>query len=166
MRVRPGSLVWSFPGGWGTALLARARSSQPSHANVLCTLVRVIWFSHAIQQRDSPNVNPQLSAIVACPDAAADPNEKDAVIACAAEIVAVSAPDSADVAHSDVSLRFEPPIDRPAPPIFSCLDVEGIWISPTETTHQLLWDPSMCVDNSQGAEVRSLMKKACKVHHL
>jgi len=112
----------------------------------------------AEQVRDAPNLNPQVSAVIACPDIVADPNEREGTIGCAAEIVAATAPNGA----GDVGLRLEPAIDRPAPPIFACLDVEGIWISPTETTHELLWDPSMCVDNSQGAEVRSLMKKACK----
>ena len=112
----------------------------------------------AFSQRDAPNLNPQVSAVIACPDIVADPNEREGTIGCAAEIVAATAPNGA----GDVGLRLEPAIDRPAPPIFACLDVEGIWISPTETTHELLWDPSMCVDNSQGAEVRSLMKKACK----
>ena len=38
----------------------------------------------------------------------------------------------------------------------------GIWMCPTESTHTVLWDASMGVDNSQGSEVRGLMKKACK----
>ena len=67
-----------------------------------------------------------------------------------------------DGAIAGIALQFEPPIDRPAPPIMEVLDEEAIWMSPAETTHRLLWDTSMCVDNSQGSEVRSLIKKACK----
>jgi hypothetical protein len=51
-------------------------------------------------------------------------------------------------------------VDRPPPPLLTSLDVEEIWMSPTESTHKVLWDSTMCVDNSQGSEVRTLMKKA------
>ena len=38
---------------------------------------------------------------------------------------------------------------------------EVIWLNPTGT-HAVLWDYSMCGDNSRGAQVRELMAKAFK----
>lgn len=44
-----------------------------------------------------------------------------------------------------------------------CPVVADVWMSPTEITHTVVWDASMGIENTQGAEVRALVKKACKV---
>jgi hypothetical protein len=110
----------------------------------------------AEQARDVPYVTPSVSGVLACPDMTVAPNAGAAIIASAQALVSEALP------TSNLAVQFEPPVDRPPPPFLETLDVESIWMSPTETTHQLLWDSSMCVDNSQGSEVRTLMKKACK----
>ena len=37
-----------------------------------------------------------------------------------------------------------------------------VWMNPVEPDHHVAWDPTMCVSNSAGAEVRRLMLKAFK----
>lgn len=93
-----------------------------------------------------------LSSVIAAPDHTVANNKHAATLACAKEVLGVESP----------SGSFCPPLERPAPPLLECFDTEAIWMSPTESTPCVIWDGSMCVDNSQGSEVRSLMKKACK----
>jgi len=112
---------------------------------------------HLVEQaRDVSFATPTVSGILACPDTSVAPNAAHAVMESTLALVGETLP------SSELATALEPPVDRPPPPLLESLDIEGIWISPTETTHQLLWDSSMCVDNSQGSEVRTLMKKACK----
>lgn len=37
-----------------------------------------------------------------------------------------------------------------------------VWMSPFDPDHQVTWDPSMCMNNSAGAEARRLMMQAFK----
>lgn len=80
-----------------------------------------------------------------------------------------STPESKDTARLLLTARpvdkfeLQPPIfARLAPPLLACSDMETIWMNPSEAAHMILWDYTMCVDNNQGSEIRSLMKKAIK----
>lgn len=58
-------------------------------------------------------------------------------------------------------LRFEPQLLRPPPPLLDSRDEEILWLMPhADHTFDVLWDHSMCAENSKGAEVRELMSKA------
>ena len=48
---------------------------------------------------------------------------------------------------------FEPEFVRPAPLVLEPTEEEVIWLNPCGT-HAVLWDYSMCGDNSRGAQVR------------
>lgn len=145
------------------------------------------------QLNDSLLPGPRVSAVVATPDQSVAPNTAAATVQCAAAVVAAAH----DAAFSGVD--FRPVLDRPAPLLLDCLDVESkcgvfwrvwafvspnpsinrtytkhlfdpraclcadVWMSPTESTHTVIWDTSMGIENTQGAEVRALVKKACKV---
>ena len=37
-----------------------------------------------------------------------------------------------------------------------------VWMNPSENSHQVAWDMTMCVSNSAGAEAKRLMMKAFK----
>ncbi|CAM8994011.1 unnamed protein product [Rhodiola kirilowii] len=50
---------------------------------------------------------------------------------------------------------------RPLPPRLPVLDGELMWLIP-DNNHDLLWDHSMCADNSRGATIRDLIAKALK----
>uniref|UniRef100_A0A7N0SVW8 CCR4-NOT transcription complex subunit 11 n=1 Tax=Kalanchoe fedtschenkoi TaxID=63787 RepID=A0A7N0SVW8_KALFE len=50
---------------------------------------------------------------------------------------------------------------RPFPPRLPVLDGELMWLIP-DNNHELLWDHSMCADNSRGATIRDLIAKALK----
>lgn len=77
-----------------------------------------------------------------------------------------------DPSHQDIAsmlrdcspavMGLDPKCLRVEPPPLETSDMEVVWMNPSETTHSLLWDSGMCVDNSSGSEVRALMKKACK----
>eukprot|EP01051_Picozoa_sp_SAG22_P005028 SAG22_NODE_287_length_12963_cov_21.279086_11_plen_282_part_00 len=56
---------------------------------------------------------------------------------------------------------FEPAFVRLAPLVLEPTEDEVIWLNPCGT-HAVLWDYSMCGDNSRGAQVRELMAKAFK----
>eukprot|EP00039_Didymoeca_costata_P006109 m.87531 g.87531 ORF g.87531 m.87531 type:complete len:478 (-) comp13115_c0_seq1:1254-2687(-) len=103
----------------------------------------------------------QVSAILTCPDSSRENNSPGNGAKNTAGITAGAILD-ATRKDSGFSSTLKPALDRPAPPLLEVLDSEAIWMNPTETTHNLLWDSSMCVDNSHGSEVRALMKKACK----
>ena len=59
-------------------------------------------------------------------------------------------------------LRLEPQLLRPPPPLLDSKDDdEIIWLSPhADHSFDVLWDHSMCAENSKGVEVRELMFKA------
>lgn len=108
---------------------------------------------HLLEQRkDTPLASSYISGLVAAPDNTVEANSGAALIGAATDILGAQHP----------SASFCPLLERPAPPLLECLDAECIWMCPTESTHTVLWDASMGVDNSQGSEVRGLMKKACK----
>eukprot|EP00040_Diaphanoeca_grandis_P029886 m.175907 g.175907 ORF g.175907 m.175907 type:complete len:449 (-) comp31834_c0_seq1:253-1599(-) len=108
---------------------------------------------HLVEQRkDTVVASACISGVIAAPDNTIAKNKAPVILACAKEVLGAQHP----------SVSFSPPLERPAPPLLQCFDTEGIWMSPTESTPTVSWDASMCVDNSQGSEVRSLMKKACK----
>ena len=66
-------------------------------------------------------------------------------------------PDSADPGSLSI-LGLEPSFMRLAPPMLEVTDSEMIWINP-DYAPQLLWESSLCQDNSKGAEIRELMSK-------
>lgn len=105
------------------------------------------------QKKETPLASSYISGIVAAPDMTVEPNTGSAVISSTTEVL-TSIPTPSEVFHAS--------LERPVPPLLECSDAECIWICPTESTHSVIWDSSMGVDNSQGSEVRGLMKKACK----
>ena len=56
---------------------------------------------------------------------------------------------------------FQPMLVRLAPAVLEPKEDEVMWMNP-EGGHQVVWDHSMCGDNSRGAQVRELMAKAFK----
>eukprot|EP00123_Amoebidium_parasiticum_P016204 comp23332_c0_seq1/m.38446 comp23332_c0_seq1/g.38446 ORF comp23332_c0_seq1/g.38446 comp23332_c0_seq1/m.38446 type:complete len:437 (-) comp23332_c0_seq1:202-1512(-) len=58
------------------------------------------------------------------------------------------------------ALSWTPTPMRPIPPFLEATDDELLWLNPHEVDDVLQWDTTVCVDTSQGAEIRALMARA------